>query len=229
MIIGISGKKQTGKTTVTSMIQYITSAIEPNFQQWESHIDLPYWDDGVIDSRKQYYKNLMFADPLKKFTADVLNCTLEDLEDDRFKETPLGKEWHKHMLLDGTQATGIYAAKELYRIDKLTPRIIMQLLGTEVAGGIHNMILVHGLMGKIRPNENVVISDVRKLNEVIAIDDRKGIIFRLFRDGEHDDNHKSETELDNIKWDNDKLISNNSCLESLYDTVYYKLKIHNLI
>src|SRR5690606_14624433 len=82
----------------------------------------------------------------------ILGCTRKQLEDRDFKEKELGEEWWVHEILPEhgfgkiiIPYTGSDSEKHL-SIIKLTPRLILQLLGTE--GGrmiIHSNIWVNAL------------------------------------------------------------------------------------
>lgn len=67
MIIGISGKKQHGKDTAADFIL-------KEFPEFE---------------------HKKFAGKLKEMVCLMIGCTMEELEDPVFKETPLGEEWDK--------------------------------------------------------------------------------------------------------------------------------------
>ena len=99
-LIGISGKKQSGKDTIGNIIDYLISIKNPDFN------NLHYKEVFVKDSEKTMlsvgsfsgYKKIKFADKLKDIVCILLGCTREQLEDSTFKETPLGKEWLKYKL-----------------------------------------------------------------------------------------------------------------------------------
>ena len=65
----------------------------------------------------------------------------------------------------------------------ITPRYILQYWGTEVCrNGFHNDIWIASLENKIRKtNDNVVITDVRFPNEISAIKNAGGKVFRIKR------------------------------------------------
>lgn len=65
----------------------------------------------------------------------------------------------------------------------LTPRLMLQLWGTEVCrGGFHDDIWIASLENKIRKTtDNVVISDVRFPNEIDAIHSAGGIVIQIQR------------------------------------------------
>lgn len=68
-LLGITGGKSMGKDTVAKIINTL---------------------------HQKQYKTKRFADPLKRFVADILGVSVEKLEDREFKEAPLGEEWKKY-------------------------------------------------------------------------------------------------------------------------------------
>jgi len=86
MIIGISGKINSGKDTVGKIIQeQIILAKEPNK---DTGILAPEGREFV--SKWQIKK---FADKLKDMVCLMIGCTREELKDETFKNTQLGEEW----------------------------------------------------------------------------------------------------------------------------------------
>lgn len=68
-------------------------------------------------------------------------------------------------------------------IPNLTPRLMLQLWGTEVCrNGFHDDIWIASLENKMRKTtDNIVISDVRFPNEIKAIHNAGGIVVRIKR------------------------------------------------
>ena len=141
MIIGLAGKKQSGKTTVAEILRDMSG-----------------------------FKMESFADPIRKFVAELCGYTPKELEE--FKESP-------------------------HRIFGVTPRHIMQTLGTEWGREMISqtiwtdrlrMVLRHG------PVTDVVIHDVRFENEAEMIRKMGGHIVHVARHPEPDkfDSHVSE-------------------------------------
>jgi hypothetical protein len=88
---------------------------------------------------------------------------------------------------------------------EITPRWILQHWGTEVCrNGFHNDIWIASLENKIRKtHDNVVITDVRFPNEITAIKNAGGKVFRIKRGAdpdwfEHALNHNQGPT--NMKW-----------------------------
>lgn len=110
-----------------------------------------------------------FAAPLKDAVADVFGWDREMLEG-RTKES---REWREQADAWWSQRLG----------RELTPRLVLQLWGTEVCRqGFHSDIWVASLQNRIRKSrDNVVITDCRFPNEITAIQEAGGRVFRIKR------------------------------------------------
>jgi dephospho-CoA kinase len=225
MIIGISGKINSGKDTVGKIIQFLTLD-EKVFSKTNADIIADLEHKGYCAS-KSNWQIKKFADKLKDITCILLNCTREQLEDREFKEKELGKEWDKYIveyddfeffgskvfltLEDANNA--LEGIREIYnnvsepKLIKLTPRLLMQLLGTECGRNIiHPNIWCTALFvdyklidgdisnspytSKKQNNAlkalkshypNWIITDLRFPNELQAVKDRGGITIRVNR------------------------------------------------
>lgn len=245
-LIGISGKKQHGKDTVGLIIQaYLDypSASRSIIKKYiNSPADNPTW------------KIKKFAGKLKEIVAIMINCTTKDLEDEEFKNKVLYVRYEVEdkyidkilsfeFMEDGLneQAERIEAIKkqipdlsfdDMYEnitFNKvlITPRYILQKLGTDIGRAIHSNIWVNSLLVNNK-DKNLIITDVRFPNEANAIGNREGILIRVNRDGLDNDNHISETSLDDYKYF-DYTINNNGTLEDLILSVRSVLKELKLI
>lgn len=171
MIISISGKINSGKDTIGKILQILLNNPHLNnegvlsFLKKDINFDSPYYKNWQIKK---------FADKLKDIVCILLSCTREQLEDREFKEKELGEEWWKwkvdiirgradspypkqyilpyidntgidhHIIID--QTVDIVAKKEII---KLTPRLLLQLLGTEAGRQIiHPNLWVLTLMSE---------------------------------------------------------------------------------
>lgn len=165
MIIGISGKLKSGKDETARLIEMITF--------------------------KPFYRK-KFADKLKGMIAVLLSCDVNRLEDQNFKEAPLGYGWNG-----------------------LTPRYLMQTLGTEWGRTIYDDIWVQATMSTLHPEKSYIITDVRFPNEAEAIKKVGGKVIRINRPSESNTgNHPSETALDNYQGF-DYIITNDDTLTEL--------------
>lgn len=260
MIIGISGKIGSGKDTVGQIIRYLTLELENTDISFEEFIrrlpNLPNYKTNKFEIKK-------FADTLKDIICLLINCTREQLEDQEFKNTELGKEWTKwyiyHYKFPNNTINGYYnseleaiedtqqnpkfeefgLARSVLNIGKtiLTPRLLLQLLGTQCGRDIiHPNIWINSLFSQLEIHSgknlgqpawekvmsNWIITDTRFPNELQAIKDRQGISIRVNRsDFTKKDNalfeHISENSLDNSNFD--YYICNDSTIENLIEKV----------
>jgi len=226
-LIGISGKINSGKDTVGKMIEYLTDFYklkELGLEQEDGIPDEPSMDNFFMwdyaGNEPKFYKIVKFADKLKDCVCLILGCTREQLEDSEFKSKELGEEWK---LLKETSSYG--AQDKLYPIgykglthivhtqeEILTPRKILQLLGTECGRQIiHPNIWINATFADYKPimpqirrgrmtskaaayvvkqsilnpqYPNWIITDCRFPNEAQAIKDRGGILIRVDRNVE---------------------------------------------
>ncbi len=111
-----------------------------------------------------------FANTLKDAVACVFGWDRTLLEG-RTKEA---REWRERV--DPWWA-------ERLNMPNLTPRLMLQLWGTEVCrNGFHDDIWIASLENKMRKTtDNIVISDVRFPNEIKAIHNAGGIVVRIKR------------------------------------------------
>jgi len=177
MIIGIAGKKNSGKDEVGKIIQYLTSNINI---------------EGVNNTKPSYeffktiYKDFeydwqikKFADKLKDIVCLLIGCTREQLEDREFKEKELGEEWWIYKF-PNNQISSFIDKKDVpdfwskYLI-KSTPRKILQLLGTEAGRNIiHPNIWVNSLFAgykdvMIKQTQSVYSEDAQSFDGILNI------------------------------------------------------------
>jgi len=263
-LIAINGKKGSGKDTVGLIIQYLTfknSYTRPNYIRRNNEIidlsSLSYIEFNEIKNTITYnniFQIKKFADPLKDMLCILLNCTREDLENEEFKSKELPEEWWYYKIpgLDRLLPRGYYPNKadndmcdQRYLV-KPTPRLLMQLLGTEAGRNILHpnlwsislfsgyQLMVNtgdidpeGIQASIEKYQfypNWVITDVRFPNEAQSIKDRKGILIRIESDRCNlNDTHPSETSLDKYGWF-EYTIYNNGTISDLIDEIRTILK-----
>jgi dephospho-CoA kinase len=192
-LIGVTGLKGSGKDTVAKIINTL---------------------------HQKQYKTKRFADPLKRFVADILGVSVEKLEDREFKETILGKEWWIYQNPDTGEIypyTDPPMFKDHHKLIKLTPRIFMQLIGTDVGRVIHPQMWVNALFSSYTKDSKWIIVDTRFDNEAKAIKDRGGIIIKVERDVGITDTHASEKGISDEYID--IVIDNNGSMEELIEKV----------
>ena len=127
-VISISGKMQSGKDTVGSIIKYILYC-----KKYSLNLSYDQYLETIIEPYSSFdWQIKRFAEPIKKIVCVLLNCTERELEDQEFKSTELGEEWwyYKGERNLYSFLKAIPANTKLPLV-KLTPRKLMQLLGTE--------------------------------------------------------------------------------------------------
>jgi hypothetical protein len=158
-LIGISGKIGSGKDTVGKILQYLDClGVKQRVKSWtyEKYLD-GISHDSLSISDCQIKK---FADEIKDTVCRWIGCTREQLEDREFKEKELGEEWWywnylgNHPLesksvnyLESGNRLDTYKDGKDWELVKLTPRKLLQLLGTECGRQIiHPNIWVNALL-----------------------------------------------------------------------------------
>lgn len=236
IIVGLSGRKNSGKNTVAS---YINNRIRDEFNINDSSVVTDEWS---------------FAAPLKAFLINVMGLLEQQCYgSDNDKNSITKYLWDNlpmSVRLDNANETAeMPVAKDfdhvkfceimdLPRSGYMTARELMQIFGTDVMRNMFNdSIWVDATLKEIH-NYNMekyiaVISDVRFVSEVEAIlSCENGFIIRLLRKP-YQDSHKSEIELDNYdfsKYGNKALVLDNGTIGidaanlAAYDFVVSKLK-----
>lgn len=142
---------------------------------------------GLIGSGKDTFATMLqkhltgftidrYAAPLKDLTAEIYNCTLEQLEDREFKEQP--KQVSRDVMIEAVfyWLTVIlrFTEEELDRASELffehfgsakaiSPREFMYTFGTDVVRAVKPNAWVQHLQGK---EGNLIVPDVRFENEL---------------------------------------------------------------
>ena len=153
MIISFSGKIGSGKDLAGNICKILLQSPHLNNEGVETFLNKNlYESDGNWEIRK-------WADKLKDIVCTILNCSREQLENRAFKETKLGEEWDKFKVVR-TKITKFERIDEVFyfstieeankfklnnlnydyfgEIEKveMTPRLMLQLLGTECGRNI---------------------------------------------------------------------------------------------
>jgi len=220
MIIGISGKMQSGKDTVGKIIQYLTDIKSLGFTFNPSEQDYSRY---IINKHNLHanWKIKRYGDKLKQIISLLTGIPVEDLEKIEVKNRVLGKEWD-YQNLKHISSIPVANANQYNNIknSKLTPRKLLQLIGTECGRNIiHPNIWVNALFsdyigkdysackcGYINENctcedttiyPNWIITDVRFPNELDAIEDREGFVIRVNSNFIDHKNQITRVEFDN--------------------------------
>jgi len=164
-IIGISGRKQSGKSVSGKIIQYLTA---PRVAEFTINELANFANNNLVGqalANTSNFETKQFAYKLKQIVCILIGCTMEQLEDNDFKEKELGEEWRIHRVLYdegfGPVLVGIFNTQEeatkkcheyvLAYQDTLilTPRKILQLMGTDCGRKIiHPNIWITSLMNE---------------------------------------------------------------------------------
>lgn len=199
MIIGVSGKAQSGKDTVSKMIVYTLWYY--NYSQRLKPFGIEHYNNtyerfgDVIDFTPHWYKT-SFADKLKQCLSIILRTSRSAFEDNEFKKCNVA--W-----------LGI------------SVRELLQKFGTAIRNEVCDDFWVKACLKDFEEHNNYIITDVRFKSEAKGITDKGGIIVRVNREGAGAGNHISEVDLDDYNFD--WIIDNNGSMEDLLQKVKHFL------
>lgn len=204
MIIGISGKAQSGKDTVCKMIVYTIWYY--NYSQRLQTFSLEHYNNtyekfGDVIDFTCWYKT-SFANKLKQCLSNILNVSISKFEDNEFKKSEV--EW-----------LGI------------TVRELLQKFGTAIRNEVSDDFWVKACLNNLEKDDDYLITDVRFKSEAKGIKDLEGIIVRVNREGAGAGNHISEIDLDDYSFD--YVINNDGNMEDLLLKVKEFCIAYNLI
>lgn len=225
MILGISGKKQSGKsTTANFIVSMYMSQLGTSRQidldnegrifvsdlfgdkNYQGIIDVSVRNDNDFMMNKlftaldRHVKIYSFADPLKQdICMNILGLTYEQCYgSDIDKNTPTDVEW------DGR---------------KLTAREVMEVVGTDIFRKLKNDVWVSSTIKRIEKDKPAlaIIPDCRFPNEIDSIKNANGKVIRLTRNP-FDSSAKAEVALDknNYDWSNFDYVCQNEQM-SIYE------------
>lgn len=257
-IISINGKVGSGKDTVGKFIQYLMwkDRVERGIER-KFHWTVEDFLEGKAVERASGWEIKKFATKLKQIACMMLGCTMEQLEDQEFKASPLPEEWQTKFPIDEIK----------------TYRWFLQTLGTESTREmIHGDFWINGLFADYKGKEweeqgvyresKWIITDLRFPNELRAIKIHGGITIRVNRKKEDKyyynaeyvtldqlreiikeergnyplyeyckiyrvAEHESEIALDKVQFDH--VIDNNGTIEELIEKVREILIKENII
>ena len=126
----------------------------------------------------------------------------------------------KQIQLESSSGKSLMTIDELFDTKPPLLRKLMQNYGTDLRRNEDEDYWVKKWLERVKDySGNVVVDDVRFLNEASAIKMMGGIVVRITREGEDDsDNHKSEKEMDLIAVDHE--IVNDGTKEELQELLY---------
>ena len=169
MIIGIAGRCRSGKSELAKVCE----------------------DLG--------YKKLYFALPLKQLCADLLDISIDGLNESKNKGIDIGITIGDDMceiLAEDTEIPLNVVREKCHGKVINTVRQMLQFIGTDLIREYNKDWHVNRIRAMINPNENYVIDDVRFKNEKELIDELGGDCWFVTRTSlENISNHESETSL----------------------------------
>ena len=187
MIIGISGKAQSGKDTVCKMIAYTVWYY--NYSQRLEPFGIDHYKSHMYSIWGVDYWHVSFANKLKQCLSVILNThTVDVFESNDFKKSEI--DWLG-----------------------MTVRELLQKFGTAIRNEVCDDFWVKACLKDYEKGDNWLISDVRFKSEAKGIKDLEGIIVRVNREGAGAGNHISEIDLDDYSFD--YVIDNNGSMEDL--------------
>ena len=234
-IVGIKGRKGSGKDTVASMIHYIIAAgtTQANFDDWKKYdksekddLDVPtrHFADKIKDDlsfifgiNRECFDNSDYKDNKYYLFQNKTFTTLKEQKDNPRAEITL-KDLQENTLAKWRESYGDNCVIKL--------RTLMQYYGTElIRHNIGSQVWVDGLIQTAIKDKNyygyAVIADARYPNEVNAIYNVGGKVIHVFKT----DNTKVEHSSEDIKCDTrDYEIDNNSTLLGLFYKVLEFIK-----
>lgn len=222
-IIGISGRKQSGKNTfanyINGSILKSQEMIQDFFIDENGKLVVKTTDHdgksgyGILDVTRKDMSFIEYAEidlwPYVKVYsfADYLKDICMNLFDFRYEQV-YGTDDDKNTLVNINWESMPYSKKK----GKMTSREFMQHFGTNIVRKFKDDAWVVNTIRRIvsEDSEVSIIADVRFPNEVNAIKNAGGVVVRLTRNIFGDD-HKCESSLDqnNFDWSNFDLVIDN--------------------
>ncbi len=217
-ILGMSGKKQSGKDTGTNYIiglfmerlEIISGfVIQDDGRLWINDIFGDTRRAGIYDIRSSlnqkfnqeyvygFIKVYSYADELKNLCINILGLNYEQCYGtDEEKNSQTHLQWED---MPGQPPAGKLQDGDIAKFGKMRGREVMQFVGTEIFRKMYADVWVDATIRKIESDNPTIaiISDVRFINEVTGIQKRQGKVIRMMRciSG---DKHNSERALDDF-------------------------------
>lgn len=225
-LIGIAGVAHSGKNEVAKMIDYIQISSNPKFELYQEATKYTYFP--------MIYEFESFANKLKAILCNLYNIPRNYLEVTEYKENyyylfdkniVISKDElsEEYFIYDVPCPLNISLSKYINIQNKkvaIKLRNLMQYFGTDIIrNNLGEDVWVNACINCVNINKKhgtpTIITDVRFPNEAKAIKDNNGILIKVVRNNEIDNNHESEK----IDFDADITIINNGSLENLFNNV----------
>lgn len=203
VFIALSGRKQVGKDTATSIMK------------------------ATLEAAGLQVTTTAFAEPLKEMCINILGLKRELVygsNDD--KNTPSTILWDRFPM----DVRLKYSDVTWPRSGPMTVREVLQVMGTDVFRAIEDNVWARAPFNRDWSDYDVVfLTDCRFPNEKKVTEQHGGIVIRLERNTGYIDNHPSETALDGADFDKRFFYQNNGTLEELHTFLRSVLETLNLI
>lgn len=158
-LIAISGKINSGKDATGTIIQGLNMSLGLDVILHQLNLNKSFEATSGFEIKK-------FADIIKDIVCLFIGCTREQLEDEEFKNKELEEEWWYYTnslfysedkeLIPYNEANKATHNSTQWYIIKLTPRKLMQLIGTECGRNIiHPNIWVNALMSGYKTDRSI--------------------------------------------------------------------------
>lgn len=223
MIIGVNGRKNSGKDTIARMIQYHTSASFKNFIDIHNWLEVtqPFYTDNLemthVGSNYEIHK---FAGKLKEMLSLLLGVSVAQLEDREYKESILPEQWWYYKGETGIfEYPNPYPANTKLPLIKPTVRDLMIKLGTDCGRDIiHPNIWINATLATYNPEYKWIITDLRFPNEHKALYLKNALLIKVIRPYVLDDYDPIDRMLDDhVMWHH--TIINDGDIDHLYKQV----------
>lgn len=198
MLIGISGKKNSGKNEIADMLSFLLFR-GGTYQQFREAKDIRNTflkAEDYINAELTLPNIHSFATNLKKCIAVCTGINFHDLEDRNVKSSEIS--W-----------LGISYRK------------LLQEFGEGIRQAVDKNFWVNSLLSQYDSSQNWIISDVRHIEEANAILELGGNLIRVNRNTGSNDTHISEIGLDNFENFGYVIDNNDKSLEDLFNECNY--------
>jgi len=144
-VIGISGKIGSGKDTVGSIIQYLTT--NKGFQNSNSYEEFKYYvQTGEFHHTTHAWQIKKFAQKLKQIASILTGIPVEDLEKQEVKDRVLGDEWGMNHRFEKNGESIEDSDWVKHTMSVPTVRWLLQTIGTEAMRNcIHENVWANAL------------------------------------------------------------------------------------
>jgi energy-coupling factor transporter ATP-binding protein EcfA2 len=251
MILGIAGKKQSGKSTIANILHGIVLSETEAIQDWNisnggklniltddkwGEFDISRKDDDFVSYAEHhmwpFIKLYSFADTVKWMCTDLFDVPNEcvwgtDEQKNQLQEHLRWENMPRFQNMNLMVKMPIDARKSWgWREGPMTSREFMQFIGTDIMRKIYAPVWTNNTIRRITSEQSAlaVVADVRFPNEAKAIEEASGLVVRMKRQV-FDDNHSSEVALDDYSF-SDYIDNQNG---NIQDLVRKGKQLYNLL